>query len=117
MRPPRDIADVDRKWDGELEFDPEDGDHVVLRACPEGPRIPAGYAWVRHDSDKGLSFKLDLGEDWFLDASSGAAVYITNTEPEAGWTLEAAGDEEDEGAAVKQRITFWEAVGDVLEQL
>lgn len=110
-------ANVDRTWDGELVFDPGNGDHVVLRACPEGHRIPAGYAWVRHDSEKGLSFKLDFGEEWFLDASSGAAVYITDKEPEAGWTLEAADDDGEEDATGKQRITFWEAVGDVLEQL
>ncbi|CAK9786461.1 hypothetical protein CC85DRAFT_293004 [Cutaneotrichosporon oleaginosum] len=111
---------VHRTWDGELEFDPEDGDHVVLRACPEGPHIPAGYAWVRHDSEKGLSFRLDLGEDWYLDASNGAAVYISDKEPETGWTLEAADSddgEEEEDATGKQRIKFWEAVGDILEGL
>lgn len=76
---------------------------------------------MRHDGERGLSFKLDLeGDAWYLDAASGAAVFIAkNEEPALGWTLEAVGGgdgdgDEDEGPGGKQRIEFWAAVGDVL---
>lgn len=104
----------DRTWDGTLVFDPEDGDHAVLRACPEAHHWPAGYAWDRHEGEHGLSFKLDLGGDaWYLDASSGAAVFISkNEEPERGWTLEPASEEEADLG--KKRVAIWDVVGEVL---
>lgn len=115
---------ADRALNGNLNFDPEDGDHAVLRACPDGPNLPHGYAWVRHEGEHGLSFKLDIaGDAWYLDASSGAAVWIAkNDEPQHGWTLEKVhhdDDDDEDGGDEGQEgegIEFWQAVGDVLRQ-
>lgn len=97
-----------------------------MRACPSDDehRIPDGYAWMRYEGEGGLHFKLDLTDDWFLHASFGAAVWISNEEPSKNWTLEAVdgdGDGDDggdvkEAVEGKQRVPFWEAVGDVLQE-